>query len=109
MAILYKYKVVHLTSAPSLNGLSDVITCAGFVYTGTDEETGFNASIEGTVEIPEPDAESFTPLGIITEDDIIGWIKEIQSETEMNEEIDAKIQAQIDAMTPQTEVPEPLK
>jgi len=75
MAIEFKYKVVELETSPSLNGISDVITKIKFTVTATDDETNNSAQEQSFIDVPSPNEDKFIKLGVIVEDDLIGWIK----------------------------------
>ena len=74
MAITYTWKITALKKAPSLDGLSDVITHINFEYKGVDGD--HTASFMGACPVPAPDAEDFTPLADLKEAEVIEWAKE---------------------------------
>ncbi len=95
MAINYSYKIKELEMAPALDGLSEVITLVRFTYTGVDADTGFSGSFQGSVPMPAPNSGSFTPLGELTEAEVIEWVKVTHPVEHMQEQIGKKINAQI--------------
>lgn len=103
MAVTYSYKINHLLSAPSLDGLSDVVTRAHFEYKGIDEN-GASGSFMGVCPFPAPNSSNFTPLSSLTEEQVIGWIQEVHPVDHMKE----KIQIQIDQQNSPTRVEIPL-
>ena len=98
MAITYEWKITALKKAPSLDGLSDVITNINFEYIGTDDTADKNtASFNGACPIPAPDADSFKALGDLKEADVIEWAKANHPTDHMKEQIEKKIN---DLVTP---------
>ena len=87
MEITYAWKITALKKAPSLNGLSDVITHIRFDYTGTDAESGESHTFHGACPVGAPSAESFTPLTEVTEENVIEWAKANHPTAHMNEVI----------------------
>ena len=95
MAIDYSYKITGLDVNPSLDGLSDVVIRARYIYSGVDTETNVSGSMIGATPVSTPDPSSFTPLNELIESEIINWVKAVVPNTQiahMNE----KIQIQID-------------
>ena len=91
MNITYAWKITALKKAPSLNGLSDVITHIRFDYTGTDAESGESHTFHGACPVGTPNAESFTPLTEITEENVIAWAQANHPTDHMNEVIAREI------------------
>ena len=78
MAITYTWGITAMKKAPSLDGLSDVITHVNFKYVGTDSEKDsdgnfYTAEFSGACPIVAPDSENFTALSEVTEADVIAW------------------------------------
>ncbi len=97
MAVNYSYKIIGLDVNPSLDGLSNVVTCARYIYTGIDSDTNYSGSMVSATPITPPDSNSFTPLNELTEPEIIDWIKSIQPLSHiahMNEKIQIQINNQ---------------
>ena len=90
MAITYEWKITALKKAPSLDGLSDVITNINFEYKGTDEN-GNEAVFNGACPIAAPDAENFTDLADLKEADVVEWAKAHHPTDHMNHIIEGKI------------------
>ena len=112
MAITYTWKITALKKAPSLDGLSDVITHINFEYKGVDGD--HTASFWGACPVPAPDAEDFTPLADLTEAEVIEWAKENHPTDHMNEVIEkqineAKTPTQVDAAMPWAPAAEPAQ
>ena len=77
MAITYTWKITALKKAPTMDGLSDVITGVNFDYTGTKGSGASKkeATFHGACPVDAPDSESFTAIDQITEADVIEWAK----------------------------------
>jgi hypothetical protein len=95
MAIDYTYKITQLEKAPSLDGLSDVVTRARVTYTGVDSVSGYSGSFQGATPMPAPNSGSFTPLADLTEDEVIEWVKVTHPTDHMQEMIQKQIDRQI--------------
>ena len=77
MAITYTWKITALKKAPTMDGLSDVITGINFDYTGTkgSGSSKKEATFHGACPVGAPDSENFTAIDQITEADVIEWAK----------------------------------
>jgi hypothetical protein len=95
MAVVYSYKIKELEIAPSLDGLSDVVTRVRFTYTGVDADTGYTGSFLGATPVPLPNSGSFTPLNELTEEEVIEWVVISHPLEHMQEQIVRKINTQI--------------
>lgn len=104
MAINYEWKITAMKSAPSLDGLSDVITHINFEYKGTDED-GNEGVFNGACPIPAPDAENFKALADLKEADVIEWAKENHPTDHMNEVIEKQISDKITPKNVETDMP----
>ena len=92
MAITYEWKITALKKAPSLDGLSDVITHINFEYTGTDDTADKNtATFYGACPVGTPDKDNFTDLKDLKESDVIEWAKANHPTDHMNEVIEKQI------------------
>lgn len=111
MNITYEWKITALKKAPSLDGLSDVITHIRFDYTGTDADSGESHTFSGACPVGAPDAESFTALESLTEADVIAWAQANHPTNHMNEVIEKAISnkvtpTNVDADMPWAPMPE---
>ena len=100
MNLTYEWKITALKKAPSLDGLSDVITHIRFDYTGTDAESGKSHTFHGACPVGKPDPENFTEITTLTEADVIEWAKLNHPTDHMNEVIEKAIQ---DGIAPKNE------
>lgn len=98
MAITYEWKITALKKAPSLDGLSDVVTHVNFTYTGTDDTEEQNTGVfNGACPIGAPDSENFIALADLTEADVIAWAQANHPVEHMQEVIEKQI---ADKVTP---------
>ena len=98
MAITYEWKITALKKAPSLDGLSDVVTHVNFEYKGTDDTEQKNTGVfHGACPIGSPDAENFIALADLTEADVIAWAQANHPVEHMQEVIEKQI---ADKVTP---------
>lgn len=95
MAVNYSYRIKELEMAPSLDGLSEVITRVRFTYTGEDTDTGYSGSFQGATPVPAPSTGSFTPLSELTEAEVIEWVKISHPVAHMQEQVLREINKQI--------------
>ena len=100
MELTYDWKITALKKAPSLDGLSNVITHIRFAYTGTHAESGESHSFHGACPVGAPSAENFSEITTLTEADIIEWAKANHPTDHMNEVIEKAISEKI---TPKNE------
>ena len=99
MAITYTWKITAMKKAPSLDGLSDVITHVNFEYKGVDEN-GNEGVFNGACPLPGPDKDNFIELSKATEADVIEMAKANHPVEHMNEVIEKQI---ADKITPKNE------
>ena len=95
MNITYDWKITALKKAPTLDGLSNVITHIKFTYTGTDEESGESHTFNGACPVPPPSADNFTSIESLTEETVIELAKENHPTDHMDEVIEKAIKAKI--------------
>ena len=95
MNITYIWAITAMKMAPSLDGLTDVVTNVQFSYTGTDSDSGFSGVFQGAIPVGAPDAADFVPLADLTEAEVIAWIQPIYPIDHPNEVVTNDIQNQI--------------
>lgn len=105
MNLSYEWKITAMKKAPSLDGLSDVITHVNFEYKGTDADSGEEAVFNGACPIGAPDSENFTALGELTEADVIAWAKANHPTDHMNEVIEKQISDKLTPKNVEVEMP----
>jgi len=74
MNVTYSYKITQMLMAPSLDGLTDVVTVVKFDYIGTDSDSGYSGTFNGSIPVGTPDPNNFVPLQDLTEDEVIQWV-----------------------------------
>tara|TARA_R110002124_G_C8604632_1_gene484723 strand:- start:183 stop:545 length:363 start_codon:yes stop_codon:yes gene_type:complete len=74
MNVTYSYKITQMLMAPSLDGLTDVVTVVKFDYIGTDSDSGYDGTFNGSIPVGTPDPNNFVPLQDLTEDEVIQWV-----------------------------------
>ena len=97
--ITYDWKITALKKAPTLDGLSDVITGINFKYTGTNED-GITDSFAGACPVGAPASDSFTAIADLTEVEVIEWAKANHPVEHMQEVITKNISNKV---TPKSE------
>jgi hypothetical protein len=95
MNITYDWKITALKKAPSLDGLSNVITHIKFNYTGTDSESGESHTFNGACPVGAPSEDNFTSIEALTEDMVIEWAKANHPVDHMNTVIEKGIKAKV--------------
>jgi hypothetical protein len=95
MNITYTWKITAMEMAPSLDGLTDVVTLVRFEYKGTDSISGFSGQFNGAIPVGTPDSATFVPLADLTEDEVIAWVQALHPTAHPNEVISEEIQNQI--------------
>ena len=95
MNISYEWAITALKKAPTLDGLSNVITHVQFRYTGTDADSGESAVFNGACPVGAPDSENFTAIGDLAEANVIAWAQANHPVDHMNEVIQKEISAKI--------------
>ena len=95
MNITYDWRITALKKAPTLDGLSNVITHIRFDYTGTDAESGESHTFHGACPVGPPSADNFAGIETLTEDTVIEWAKANHPTNHMNEVIEKGIKAKV--------------
>jgi hypothetical protein len=91
MKITYDWKITALKKAPTLDGLSNVITHIKFDYTGTDADSGESHTFSGACPVGPPSADNFAGIETLTEAMVIEWAKANHPTAHMNEVIEKGI------------------
>ena len=74
MAITNTWTISQLECYPEYEGQPDVVTVVHWRLTGTDGE--YTGSVYGSIGLTlDPDA-PFTPYASLTQDQVIGWVKD---------------------------------
>jgi hypothetical protein len=72
MAVTYTTFVTSLTTAPALDGLTDVVTAVNWQVLATDGT--YYAQQSGSDPVGPPDPTDFTAYPDLTEATVLGWI-----------------------------------
>lgn len=78
MAQTFVWTINQLQTAPSQDGLTDVVIIAHWTYTLNDIEddgTSYTASTYSTIGFGSPTPENFTPYDSLTERDVVSWVE----------------------------------
>lgn len=109
MAIEFSKKIVSMSKAPSLDGLTDVVTQASLQYVGKEangvdefgKELFYQSIYHTTKNLPAPNSDNFIAINDLTEQQVIDWVLDgldIQ-------EIETYLTAQIEKEKNPTNVP----
>ena len=96
MAITYTWSVVQMDAYPEINGETNVVFTVHWTLSGTDGT--YSAGDYGSQSITVDPNASFTPYADLTQDQVIGWVKNAMGAEEVSRyetSIDAQIQNQI--------------
>ena len=81
MAITNTWTIAQLECYPEYEGQPDVVTVVHWRLTGTDGE--YTGSVYGSIGLTlDPDA-PFTPYASLTQDQVIGWVKDAMGEEQV--------------------------
>ena len=70
----YEWKITAMKKAPTLDGLSNVITHVNFNYTGTDADSGHSSIFHGACPLVTPqEGDEFIALADLNEAKVIEW------------------------------------
>ena len=87
----YSWKITKLISAKHFSGFGDVVRSVYWDYSLVDGD--YSSRIQGVNELPEPN-NNFIPYSGLTEDVVIGWIRNIVDENILNGELNRDINNQ---------------
>ena len=96
MNMSYEWKITAMKKAPTLDGLSNVITHVNFNYIGTDADSGLAGSFHGACPLAAPqEGDEFIALADLTEAKVIEWAQAAHPTEHMNSVIKEDINRQI--------------
>ena len=96
MNMSYEWAITALKKAPTLDGLSNVITHVNFNYTGTDADSGHSFVFYGACPLVAPqEGDEFIALADLTEAKIIEWAQAAHPVDHMNSVIEEEINRKI--------------
>jgi len=105
MELTYTWEITAMKMAPSLDGLTDVVTNVQFKYIGTDSISGFSGTFNGAIPIGAPNPIGFVPLADLTQDEVIVWVQSVYQMDHPNDVVNKEIENQISPTN--TEAPMP--
>lgn len=73
MAITYKWTISSMETAPSEDGLTDVVKTIHWRYSGKDGD--YQAEVYSSYACPTPSSTDFTAYEDLTEADVIAWLE----------------------------------
>jgi len=88
--INYSWTISSLDTAPSEDGLTDVVKTIHWRYKGTDED--YQAEVYSTYSCPSPSSTDFIAYEDLTEADVISWLEAGIDVDSMKENIDSQIE-----------------
>jgi hypothetical protein len=91
MEIVYQWEIMNLHPKKSLDGLSNVISAITYVYRGTRED-GINSFAAGTLNLPNPNVETFIDYGDISQETIISWLESNLNTQEFKTQIQSRLE-----------------
>jgi len=94
MAITYVFTDIKVEIAPSLDGLTDVVTRVRYNYKGVNED-GIEGTFAGATPMPLPTDQNFVPFDQLTEPDVVAWLNSVADKPHMQEQIQKQINNQI--------------
>ena len=96
MNMSYEWRITAMKKAPTLDGLSNVITHINFKYTGTDADSGHSAVFNGACPLVTPqEGDEFIELADLTEAKVIEWAQAAHPVNHMNQVIEEEINRRI--------------
>ena len=92
MNMSYEWAITAMKKAPTLDGLSNVITHVNFNYTGTDADSGHSFVFHGACPLTAPqEGDEFIEIGDLTEAKVIEWAQAAHPTDHMNSVIEEEI------------------
>jgi hypothetical protein len=92
MNMSYEWAITAMKKAPTLDGLSNVITHVNFNYTGTDADSGHSSTFYGACPLVAPEeGGEFIELADLTEAKVIEWAQAAHPVNHMNSVIEEEI------------------
>lgn len=96
MNMSYEWAITAMKKAPTLDGLSNVITHVNFKYTGTDADSEHSAVFNGACPLIAPEeGTEFVELADLTEAKVIEWAQAAHPVNHMNSVIEEDINRKI--------------
>lgn len=86
----YTWTISSMETAPSEDGLTDVVKTIHWRYKGVDGN--YQAEVYSSFACPSPSSTDFTAYEDLTEADVIGWLEAGIDVDAMNTNIDSQIE-----------------
>lgn len=86
----YVWKIAQLDTAPSLDGLTNVVKTAHYTVDAIDGD--YQVGAYGSVGFSDPDPATFKPYDELTEAEVIEWVKGKLDVAEVEASLDAGIE-----------------
>lgn len=90
MATVYTWNVNTMDTAPSEDGLSDVVKVIHWRFSATNGT--HTAETYSTLSLEAPDAENFTAFADLTEAQVIAWVESKLDVESMKASLDAQLE-----------------
>jgi hypothetical protein len=92
MALETKWVIVQMDTAPSSDGLTDVVKRVHYRYEGTDEQ--YFADIYGVLSCATPSATDFTAYADLTYSKVVEWLADGLDDHALDSNLEAQIENQ---------------
>lgn len=76
------WNVVQMDCYPEIDGEKDVVFVCHWTLTASED--GYSSSIYGSVNVSLDSESPFTPYDQLTEDQVIGWVKDALGQQQVN-------------------------
>ena len=90
MALETKWVVVQMDTAPSEDGLTDVVKRVHYRYEGTDEQ--YFAEVYGVLSCATPSATDFTAYADLTYSKVVEWLADGLDDHALDSNLEAQIE-----------------
>lgn len=107
MATNYFWRISAMDTAPSDDGLTDVVKTVHWRRDATLEQDGktYTGDIYGAMSCSAPDPMAFTPYADLTFDDVCSWLEANLDVAQLDAALDAQIENQINPPLVQLPLP----
>ena len=86
MTVTFAWSITQLETAPTEDGLTDVVKTAHWTLNASEVNGGktYQTGYYGSVGFGAPDPQDFTAYAGLTFDEVIGWIKNTLGQTQVD-------------------------
>lgn len=81
MTITYNWTIVQMDAYPEYEGKTDVVFTVHWTLSGTDGV--YAGSVYGSVATTLAEGSTYTPYDKLTEDQVVGWVKDALGEKQV--------------------------